>query len=217
MSTRQFGTDDTGRNPFIPRLMGTQGAVATEHYLSAQVAADILKAGGNAIDAAVAATLVENLVNANMFTLGGECPMVIYHAATGKITAVNGNMAAPEKATPEAFMERGFKDIPADSFLTAGVPAAFSALVTALSRFGSLSFAEVCAPARHYAANGFPVHKGLIHQPRFGISVLADQFRANWPGSAALYLPGGKVPAARRPRSWPGRVQCRHHRAGSTR
>ncbi|MDH4246703.1 MAG: gamma-glutamyltransferase family protein [Deltaproteobacteria bacterium] len=195
MSTRSFGIENTGRNPYFPRLLGRNGAVATEHYLSAQAAADCLKNGGNAVDAAVCATLVENVVNPNMFTLGGECPMLIRMASDGKVVSVNGNTAAPELATPQAFLDRGLTDIPPESMLTAGVPAVFHALLTVLERFGRLRFAEVSQAARNYAAQGFPVHKGLRGQPKFGLSDLADKFRAQWPGSAALYLPGGKVPA----------------------
>ena len=195
MSTRAFGTDDTSRNPFLPRLMGSQGAVASEHYLSAQAAADILKAGGNAVDGAVAATLVEGIVNPNMYTVGGECPMLIHMAASGKVVSVNGNTAAPELATPQAFIERGLDDLPSEGILTAGPPAALSALITALREFGGMTFAEVSHAARHYARDGYPVHKGLLRQPRYGLEVLAEKFRNEWPSSAQVYLPGDAVPA----------------------
>ncbi|HKI97027.1 MAG TPA: gamma-glutamyltransferase family protein [bacterium] len=194
MSTRSFGTDDTARNPYFPRLLGTQGAVATEHYLSAQAAADVLKAGGTAVDAAVAATLVEGIVNPNMYTVGGECPMLIYQAGSGRVVAVNGNTAAPELATPEAYLQRGLKDMPDEGMLVAGVPAALSAMLTALRAFGRMSFGEVSHAARHYARAGFPVHKGLHRQQRYGLTALAEKFRTRWPDSAAVYLPGGRVP-----------------------
>ena len=194
MSTRQYGTDDTEGNPYFPRLLGTHGAVTAEHYLAAQAGADVLKAGGNAVDAATAATFVEGVVNPNMYTIGGECPMLIYLADTGKVVCVNGNMAAPELATPQAFFDRGLDGVATEGILAAGAPAAFGALITALARFGNLSFAEVTAPAVSLAREGFPVHRGLIRQPRYGIAALADKFREQWPGSAALYLPGDEVP-----------------------
>ncbi len=196
MTTRRaFGTDRTERNPYFPRLLGRNGAVATEHYLSAQCARDMLKAGGNAIDAAVAATFVEGVVNPNMHTIGGECPMLIYLARMGRVVCINGNMMAPALATPRAFIERGLTDIlPDEGILAAGTPAAFGALLTALARYGRLSFGEVVAPALDYARDGFPVHKGLVEQPNYGIRPCAEKFRTRWPGSAGVYLPDGRIP-----------------------
>ena len=106
MSTRAFGTDQTERNTYFPRLLGTRGAITAEHYLAAQTGADVLKAGGNAVDAAVAATFVEGVVDPQMHTIGGECPMLIHMAGTGKVVSVNGNTAAPGAATVEVFRER---------------------------------------------------------------------------------------------------------------
>ena len=194
MSTRQYGTDDTEGNPYFPRLLGTHGAVTAEHYLAAQAGADVLKAGGNAVDAAVAATFVEGVVNPNMHTIGGECPMLIYMADSGKVVCVNGNMAAPELATPQAFLDRGLDGVATEGILAAGVPAVFGALITALTHFGTFAFSEAVAPAISLAREGFPVHKGLIRQPRYGIAALAEKFRSQWPGSAALYLPDDTVP-----------------------
>lgn len=194
MSTRQYGTDNTGGNPFFPRMMGTRGAIAAEHYLAAQAGADVMKAGGNAVDGAVAAAFVEGVVNPNMHTLGGECPMLIHMADTGKVVAVNGNMAAPGAATPEAFRQRGVAELSYEGILVAGVPAAFGALLTALGSFGTLPLAEAVAPALAIARGGFPAHKGLVRQVKYGIDVLEEKFRTRWPGSGAVYLPGGRVP-----------------------
>lgn len=193
-STRAFGSDGAELNPWYPRLLGTRGAIACEHYLAAQTGADILKSGGNAIDAAVGATFVEGVVNPHMYTLGGECPMLIYLAKSGKVVAVNGNTAAPGLATVEALRRRGYTEVPAEGILAAGVPAAFGALLFALSEFGRLAFEDVITSALYLARNGFPVHRGLIHQPRFGIHDLQTQFRHQWSASAALYLPDDQVP-----------------------
>ena len=99
------------------------------------------------MDAAVAATFVEGVVNPNMHTIGGECPMLIHMAGSGKVVCVNGNMAAPELATPQAFFDRGMDGVATEGILAAGAPAAFGALITALMHFGTLSFAEAVAPA----------------------------------------------------------------------
>jgi gamma-glutamyltranspeptidase/glutathione hydrolase len=168
--------------------------VASNSYLSANAAADILKAGGNAIDAAVAATLVEGLVNPQMNTLGGECPILIRLAGESRVIALNGNMAAPMAATPEAFYSRGYQDVPDEDVLAAGAPATLSALITALTHWGSMSFRDVSVAARELASKGFAISAGLRQQHKFGLVALRDKFLSQWPGSAKLYLKGGRVP-----------------------
>ena len=132
---------------FRPTIMGTHGMVATEHYLSAFIGATILRQGGNAVDAAVAAIFAEGVVNPHMHTLGGEVPMLISSAATGQVVALNGNTAAPQRATIDWFTQRGMTLIPGEGLLAAGVPAACDALLTALERFGTMTLAEVLQPA----------------------------------------------------------------------
>jgi len=194
MSERAYRIAPTDATTFYPRLIGTHGAVAANSYLSVNAGVDILKAGGNAIDAAVAATLVEGLVNAQMHTIGGECPILIRLAGEARVISLNGNMAAPMAATPQAFRSRGLEDVPEEGILAAGVPAAFSALLTALSRWGTMSFRDVSAHARELAAKGFAVSAGLRHQHKYGIAYLRDKFLAQWPGSANLYLREKQAP-----------------------
>jgi gamma-glutamyltranspeptidase / glutathione hydrolase len=194
MSERAYRIAPTEATTFYPRLIGTHGAVAANSYLSVNAGVDILKAGGNAIDAAVAATLVEGLVNPQMHTIGGECPILIRLAGESRVISLNGNMAAPMAATPQAFRSRGLKDVPEEGILAAGVPAAFSALMTALSRWGTMSFRDVSAHARELAAKGFPISAGLRHQHKYGIAHLREKFLAQWPGSAKVYLRENDVP-----------------------
>lgn len=194
MSLRAYRIAPTDSTTFYPRLVGTRGAVAANSYLSVDAGVDILKAGGNAIDAAVAATLVEGLVNPQMHTLGGECPMLIRLAGESRVVSVNGNMAAPLAATPEAFRARGLSDVPEEGILAAGAPAAFSALMTVLTRWGTMSFREVSGHARELASKGFAVSAGLRNQHKYGVASLREKFLSQWPGSAQLYLLGGQPP-----------------------
>ena len=191
--SRAFRQNASQNNTYYPQLFGTHGAIATEHYLATKAGADLLGVGGNAVDAAVGATFVEGLVNPQMFTLGGECPMLVCMAETNQVVAVNGNTSAPERATPEVYLERGLTDVPDEGILSSGVPAALGALVTVLARFGQLTFAEVVTPALNYARKGFPVHTGLYGQERFGIRDLEEKFRNHWSGSAKIYLPHGMI------------------------
>src|SRR5713101_8069669 len=187
MASRAYRAAPTDATTFYPRLIGTHGAVAANSYLSVNAGVDVLKAGGNAIDAAVAASFVEGLVNAQMHTIGGECPILIRAAQSDKVVALNGNMAAPARATPEEFRRRGLDHVPDEDILAAGAPAAFGALVTALSRSGSLPLSEVIAPAIDLAKNGFPVSQGLRNQEKYGLKHLQEMFQG-WPGSRKIYF-----------------------------
>ncbi len=192
---RTFGNTDEPRFDFQP-AMGFHGAAATEHYLSAQAAIDVMKSGGNAFDAAAAATFVEGLVNPHMFTLGGECPMVLYAAETDSVVVVNGNTEAPAAASLENYRRRGLRLIPPQGMAAAGVPAAVASLLDMLHRYGRMPLQDVLAPARQLAADGFPVHEGLLAMPRFGIHDNAALFQKEWPASARLYLtPDGHPPS----------------------
>ena len=196
MSRRAYRILPTEGTTFHPRLFGTRGAVAANSNLSVAAGVDILRSGGNAIDAAVAACFVEGLVNPQMHTIGGECPILVRPAGERRVYAVNGNMAAPGNATPEAFRARGLADVPSVGILAAGVPAAFGAFATALERWGTMPLKEVIAPAIALARNGFPVSDGLLKQHKYGIVPMEKRFRDEWPASARLYLPGGRVPEA---------------------
>ncbi len=92
-----------------PLIMGRRAMIATEHYLSAAAGARMFACGGNAIDAAIAATFVEGVVNPHMHTIGGEAPMLIYSASARRVVAINGNMMAPARATIAHFRSLGHR------------------------------------------------------------------------------------------------------------
>ncbi len=100
--------------------MGRRAMIATQHYLSTAAGARIFACGGNAIDAAIAATFVEGVVNPHMHTIGGEAPMLIYSAAARRVVAINGNMMAPARATIAHFRALGLELIPGTGLLAAG-------------------------------------------------------------------------------------------------
>jgi gamma-glutamyltranspeptidase / glutathione hydrolase len=188
-----------------PLVMGREAMIATEHYLSAAAGARMFARGGNAIDAAVAATFVEGIVNPHMHTIGGEAPMLIFVADLCRVVAINGNMTAPARATIDLYRAKGLELVPGEGLLAAGVPAAFDALATALHRFGTMTLAAVVEPALQLCEDGMPMHQGLsghgeTPQDLSGLigvaSITSNQnkFRERWPTSAAIYLPGGEVP-----------------------
>ncbi|MGO9450093.1 MAG: gamma-glutamyltransferase family protein [Candidatus Binataceae bacterium] len=187
-----------------PLVMGREAVVSTQHYLSASAGARLFARGGNAIDAAVAATFVEGIVNPHMHTIGGEAPMLIYSADARRVVAINGNMTAPARATIDEYRARGINLIPAHGLIAAGVPAALDALVTALSEFGTKSLAEVAEPALALAEDGFPMHVGLAGEERdadqgyagagASIRAFAEIYRTRYPSTAQIYMPHGDVP-----------------------
>ena len=174
-----------------PVYMGTHGIICSGHYLAARAGQRMFDKGGNAIDAAVASGYALNLLEPQNNGLGGEVPILIYSAKEKKTVAISGQGFIGEKATVEWFRKAGVDLIPGDGFLPATVPAAFGSWATALQRFGTLTLKDVLEPVIDYAASGFP----LYHSLRNAIAGLARRFRAEWPSSAAVYLPDGKVPA----------------------
>lgn len=185
---------------YRPTLMSTRGMVATEHYLSAEAGMRMLQAGGNACDAAVAATLVEGVVNPHMHTFGGELSALVYHAKAKRVFAVNGDTVAPRAATVEWFRQHEISLIPCTGVLAAGPCAAPHALLTVLQHFGTMSFAQVVEPALELAEGGFPLHPALrgpapmYMLTDFSIAGNAERFRTTWPSSAKIYLLDGRVP-----------------------
>ena len=188
-----------------PLVMGGRAVIATEHYLSAAAGARIFANGGNAIDAAVAAVFVEGIVNPHLHTIGGEAPILVRPAGATRVLSINGNTAAPARATIEHYRSLGLNLIPGQGLLAAGVPAAFDALVVALKAFGTGTLARVLEPALELAEDGFPAHVGLTGDPARSTAVTgtaelaslqanASHFLKRWPSTARVYLPAGRVP-----------------------
>src|SRR5579875_555951 len=186
-----------------PTVIGRQAVIATEHYLSAAAGARLFARGGNAVDAAVAATFVEGVVNPHMHTLGGEAPMLIRPGAGRPVVSINGNTAAPAAATLDRFRELGVTEIPGEGLLAAGVPAALDALLTVLEQFGTMTLEAVLEPALELCEGGFPLHIGVTGSPEVATTVAgsaatlvanAERFLKLWPSTGQLYMPAGQLP-----------------------
>lgn len=123
---------------------GRQGAVAAGAPESVAAGIGILKAGGNAADAAVATLLALSVTDSTMYCFGGEVPILVYDAKRKVVEVVAGQGAAPKLATLDHFEKRG--GIPTSGIESAAVPAALDACLVALDRYGTMSFAETVAP-----------------------------------------------------------------------
>ncbi|MFI5316794.1 MAG: gamma-glutamyltransferase family protein [Myxococcota bacterium] len=168
-----------------PILRGFGGAVAAGHHLATQIGAAVLADGGNAADAACAMGFALQVLEPHMNGPAGEVPILVHVAREDRTYAISGQGVAPAAATCARFAELGLELIPGDGLLAATVPAALDAWCLLLARFGTRSLADVLAPARALATRGFPMYPFL----RSVLSLLEARFRAEWPSSAALYLP----------------------------
>jgi len=162
--------------------------VAVGHPLAARAAARVLEAGGNAVDAGVAAGICLGVVHPDMVSVAGVAPIIVHMARPRETWAVSGVGGWPRRASVEFFRERCGGQIP-PGILRTVVPAAPHAWCTALARWGTMSFAEVAAPAIECAERGFP----LSEFSAMLIQANQERYR-RWPTTAALFLPGGRPP-----------------------
>ncbi|MBO9352439.1 gamma-glutamyltransferase family protein [Bordetella petrii] len=173
-----------------PTLAGLDHMISAGHYLAAQAGAQILQGGGNAVDAGVAAGIALGVVQSDIVNVGGVAPCLVYEASTRKVWSISGLGHWPKAASLDIFVDQYGGRIPAGVLRTV-IPAAPDAWITALERFGTCSFSEVAAAAIGYARDGFVMYPLMAE-------VLADHQEdyRRWPSSAAVYLPGGRPPAA---------------------
>jgi gamma-glutamyltranspeptidase/glutathione hydrolase len=163
--------------------------VATSQPLAAQAGLDVLKRGGNAVDAAIAMAAVLNVTEPNMTGIGGDAFMMVYSAKTKKIEALNASGRAPRALTRDLLASRGLTQMPLSGMETITVPGAFDGWITLLEKHGTMKLPELLAPAIALADNGFPVMEKTVADwiPEVG------KLKRN-PAAAATYLVDGEVP-----------------------
>ena len=179
---------ETLRSP----AMGLRGVVATSQPLAANAGLDILKAGGNAIDAAVATAAVLTLVEPNSTSIGGDAFIMIYIAEEDKLVGINASGRSPYTMTLDALNERLDKhDMNRiGDIYSVSVPGAVDGWFEVLERYGTMTMAEVLEPAIYYAENGFPVSP-IIAGAWLGLE------RNQEPSTrAALLIEGDRAPRA---------------------
>ncbi len=157
------------------------------HYLATEAAIDILDAGGNAIDAGVAANLVLGIVQSDMVNIAGVAPIMVYLSESEEVVTLAGVGPWPKAASLERFVQE-FGNIPLGILRTV-VPAAPDANIQALRRWGRMSFGDVAAAAIRYARDGFPMHEMMAAY----IDNNADVYRM-WLQNAEIYLPDNAAP-----------------------
>ncbi|MEE8395615.1 MAG: gamma-glutamyltransferase, partial [bacterium] len=172
-------------------VMSTNGMVATSQPLATEAGLGVLRRGGNAMDAAIAACAVQCVTEPQSTGIGGDCFVLYHEAKTGKLHGLNGSGRAPARATLEAFRSRGLSEIPMRGILSVSVPGSIHAWETALGKFGTLGLDTLLQPAIDLAEGGFPVTPVVSVFWKNHRELLAATKEAR-----AAYLPGGGAPAA---------------------
>jgi gamma-glutamyltranspeptidase/glutathione hydrolase len=174
-----------------PEIAGTFGVVASTHWIASQTGMAVLERGGNAFDAAAAAAFVLHVAEPHLNGPGGDAPIIVHDARSGAQHVICGQGVAPEAASIDAFRALDIDFVPATGLLPAVVPGAFDAWCLLLRDWGTWELPDILDFAIGYAAKGIPI------VPRISAAIegIRPMFETEWRSSAAVFLPGGQVPA----------------------
>lgn len=182
-----------GRSGPLPQFraetLATHGMVAAPHALAAQAGLDVLKAGGNAVDAAIAANATLQVVYPFVCGLGGDLFAIVWDAPTQTLIGLNASGRAPQAATIERYHSLGYETMPRYGIHSVTAPGCVSGWGMLSERFGKLGLARALQPAISYAREGFPVGRGLSQ-------ALARMDKAHFTHRSFRenYLPDGRIP-----------------------
>jgi gamma-glutamyltranspeptidase/glutathione hydrolase len=169
-----------------PELHGTHGMVAAGRQYTVEAGLRMLQAGGNAFDAGVAAVFAAAVNEISHFGLGGEAPVILFQASSGKVSVVSGQGTAPKAATPAFFAGAGV--IPGNGPNAGTVPAVVDSMALTLQRFGTMSLAQVLEPAINLA-DGFPMY-AVVRSSLLNYQAASSR----WEWSRRAYYPDARVP-----------------------
>lgn len=170
-------------------VIAQNGMACTSHPLATQVALDILKKGGNAIDAAIAANATLGLMEPTGCGIGGDIFVILWDAKTEKLYGLNGSGRSPKSLKLSYFKENDFDKIPALGALPVSVPGCVDGWFTIHDKFGSMKMDEVLSPAINYARNGFPITDLISYY----MNASANRLK-KFKGFEETYMPNGKMP-----------------------
>ena len=191
MTTSGYGYDRITGEKFASRseVIGQNGMVATSHPLATQIGLDILKQGGTAVDAAIAANIALGLMEPTGNGIGGDLFAIVWDAKTKKLHGLNASGPAPKNISIDYFKQQGLTKIPSYGPLPVTVPGAVDGWVKLHERFGKLKFALLFEPTIEYAIKGFPITETIAYyldrsQKRF----------ENYPNFNEVWVKNGKMP-----------------------
>ncbi len=171
-------------------VLARHGMVATSHPLATQVGLDVLKAGGTAVDAAIAANAALGLMEPVSNGIGGDLFALVWDARTRKLHGYNGSGRSPRSLTLEWFRQHGYREIPPLGPLPVSVPGAVDGWFALHKRFGKLPMRRLLAPTIAYAREGFPVTELIAHYWALSVPKLAP-----FPGFTEQFTLDGRAPA----------------------
>ncbi len=185
------GFDRITGEPFASRseVIGTNGMVATSHPLATQIGLDVLKSGGNAVDAAIAANAALGLMEPTGNGIGGDLFAIVWDAKTKKLYGLNASGPAPKSLSIEYFKENNLEKIPAYGPLPVSVPGAVDGWVKLHERFGNKKFSTLFEPTIAYAIDGFPVSELIAYY----LDRSAKRF-ADYPNFKDVWMKNGSTP-----------------------
>ncbi len=166
------------------------GMAATSHPAATLTALDILRDGGNAVDAAIAAAAVLGVIEPHSTGIGGDCFVLYSPGGSGEVIALNGSGRAPAAATSDWYAERGIERIETQTPHAVTVPGAIAAWHRLATDHGRYGLDALLQPAINFAENGCPVHQVIATEWAANIGKLSVD-----PGTRRIYLPNGTAPA----------------------
>ncbi len=168
-------------------VLAENGMCATSHPLAAQAALEILKNGGNAMDAAIAGAVLLGICEPQMTGIGGDCFVLFSPAGSDEIKSLNGSGTAPSLANANDLRDEGFSSIPLNSPHAVTIPCAVDAFCKLSNDWGKLGLDKILQPAIHYAERGVPIAERVAYD-------LAELTEALNPSGREFYLPWGRAP-----------------------
>lgn len=187
-----FAQDRITGKTFATRseIIAQNGMAATSHPLATQVALDMLKKGGSAVDAAIAANACLGLMEPVSNGIGGDLFAIVWDAKTQKLYGLNASGRSPKSLTLDYFIENGYKEIPYYGALPVSVPGCVDGWFELHGKFGNLPMSEVLKPTIDYARNGFPMAELIAYY----LEGSAPRYE-KYPGFKEVFMPSGKTPA----------------------
>jgi gamma-glutamyltranspeptidase/glutathione hydrolase len=170
-------------------VIAQHGMAATSHPLATQVAIDILKKGGSAVDAAIAANACLGLMEPVSNGIGGDLFAIVWDAKEQKLHGLNASGRSPKSLTLDYFLENGYKSIPYYGPLPVSVPGCIDGWYELHGKFGKLSMKDNLQPTIDYARNGFPMAELIAYY----LERSASRYE-KYPGFSEVFMPNGSTP-----------------------
>ena len=185
------GGDRITGAPFATRsvVYAPHAMAATSHPLATDIALDVMKRGGSAMDAAIAANAALGLMEPTGNGIGGDLFAIVWDPKTKKLHGYNGSGRSPRALSLQWFQDNGYQDIPPHGPLPVTVPGTVDGWFALHGRFGKLPMAEILAPTVRYAREGHPVHDTIAYYWDRSVPVLSK-----WPGFTEQFTIDGRAP-----------------------